>query len=53
MKIILLIDLPGVKDQGDVLARQFVDVLVNCDANAEAIIHTVTSVIPHKKETTS
>lgn len=50
MTIILVIDLPGVTEHGPELAAQFADVLVQSDANDDAKIHTITSLVPNKKE---
>lgn len=50
MKLILILDLPSVDLQkGPVLAQQFADALVASPVNDDAIIYTVTSLIP--KET--
>lgn len=51
MKLILILDLPGVDPAtGLVLAQQFVDALVASPANDDAIIYTVTSMIPTTQE---
>lgn len=51
MKLILIIDLPSLDTtNGPVIAQQFVDALVASPANDNAIIHTVTSLIPTTQE---
>lgn len=50
MTIILVIDLPGVTKDGPELAAQFADVLVQSDANEDAKIHTITSLVPKEKK---
>lgn len=51
MKILLVIDLPGVtsRDDAKAFAAQFADTLANSTANEDAIIHTITSFIPKEK----
>lgn len=49
MKILLVIDLPGVTEQGEALAQRFADALVASEVNDELIIHTITSFVPKEK----
>lgn len=51
MKLILIIDLPSLTPtQGLPIAQQFVDALVESSANDDAIIHTITSMVPTTQE---
>ena len=51
MKLILVLDLPSLDPtHGLPVAQQFVDALVASPANDDAIIHTVTSLIPTTQE---
>lgn len=51
MKILLVIDLPGVTEQGGggTLAQRFADALVASEANEESIISMITSFVPKEK----
>lgn len=50
MTLILVLDLPSIDPkQGPALAQQFVDALVASPVNDDAIIHTVTSMVPTKE----
>jgi len=54
MKLILILDLPSLDPtQGLPVAQQFVDALVESSANDEAIIHTITSMVPTTLDTRS
>ena len=54
MKLILILDLPSLDPtQGLPIAQSFVDALVESSANDDAIIHTVTSIVPHTLDTRS
>ena len=47
MKLILILDLPGLDQKnGLAVAQSLVDALVASPVNDDAIIHTVTSLIP-------
>lgn len=54
MTLILIIDLPRIDlKTGPSIAQQFVDALVESSANDDAIIHTITSLVPHTLDTRS
>lgn len=54
MKLILILDLPSLDPtQGLPVAQQFVDALVASPVNDNAIIHTVTSMVPTTSDTRS
>lgn len=51
MKLILVLDLPGLDQKnGLAVAQSLVDALVASPVNDDAIIHTVTSLVPTEKE---
>lgn len=54
MTLILILDLPSCDPtKGPALAQQFVDALVASPVNDDAIIHTVTSMVPNASDTRS
>ena len=50
MKLILILDLPSLDPaKGLTIAQQFADALVASPVNDDAIIHTITSVVPKEE----